>query len=330
MSGINFCDIIDMTEEEYDERFCDDVSKLAFERTIVCAQINSSEDFECIKRIYNWSMLRQHKNILSSCINKIVFNLKFSDSCIINEILCEIIVSKMLRYNSMVCEIIYQIQSYPINQFEHYIYLILNNYDLQKIFDNAHSEQRGRFNDYLRKYSLNVFEMVTTNGLELHLEEFLASKKNWASTDIIRHIINNIDTNNLSKRMLNVIYGSVVLLEIALSRSDAHFDLSMLNPLLLLKDIDKSKICVMATHGYDFKEIICESICNYKKNVIASSYETNAKSKYIAEILADINLDADSLNSILLSSISYAQCLNEEAKRNLIGDNTQHVQEYFD
>lgn len=312
-------DIIDMDEDRYNDL----VERTALNNIIpylTMSKCASERQCDWIKRIYRWSSKKEYSGIYENssvnyeCIRAMVSYLAskifstpkskafdFENVMIDDEIFEEILISKQIDNFLLAEYILVMIQSYPADKFEHYISLILEHHDLQKIFDDTN--QMIPF----CAYRLNTLNIIADSGIKLNFEELLIQCCRNLGTendliDKIYYAIDNLEINNLSNAALAAIYDSAWL-EIIIAKTDAGINFTPLGSIHLMTNIDKNKMDTLTKYGYDFKEMINHSTNNHVKERYIVDNEQSGRSKYLVELLEDMNFDEAVMKQMLRSAI---------------------------
>lgn len=313
-------DILNMSEHQYDDL----IEGRSLDKIIPYLTMDghiSDKQYDWLKSVRKWSSNKAYANINENsivnheCISTIIDHLssKMFDSTAIaedDEIFEEIIVSKKIGDYVLTRYVLEMVQSYPTDKFEHYMNLILEHYDLQKAFND--------FNQGLPlyTYSLATLNIIANGGVKIQFDELLtqccrghkeenscrAHKEENNLIDKIYYAIDNLDINNLSIHTLATIYNSDWL-EIIISKTNSGINFDPLDPVYIIGNINRNKMGILTKWGYDFQEMINNSIRNHAKDKYLIDNEKTDRSKYLIELLEDIDFDKATLKHILRATI---------------------------
>lgn len=313
-------DILDMDENQYDNLV---VEHLLHDMVPYLTKYvhTSDEQYNWVKNMYRWSskkeyaLAKDNDEINHQCIyiiitylSKKIFNVSNSKGgdIIDEEILEEIIVSKKVS-NFLLTDyiIIMMIQLYPPDKLEYYLCLILNHYNLQRVFADSHVCVKT----VLSEYSLHILNIIMSSGIKLNFEELLVQycRSKIDVTDKICFAIENLkpDGDNLSNCAIDAIFNSTWL-ETIMSKIDSRINFAALGSVYLMSHVNENTMKTLMKYGYDFKDMMQES-ANNKQN----SYQINSKktdqSKYLAKLLEETNFDKATLRQMLCDTIDYVR-----------------------
>lgn len=306
LESISSC-IRNMSESEY----CELMKQAPFRSKLATFLNDSSQNrYECVEKILDWNIGNSncdYRNILIICVNVIYYSLMDIER-IPNDMLEKIILLEniwdnckadpRLRIESIICDI----QSYPTCEFEYFFNLIFDNHDLQKTYDNPYMKYRWS------SYSLKLLQILTNFGIKINFQDILCSIC-WCTDnpiDKVHYVIDNLDAQTLSKKTLALIYKSnVSLFEIIISRTNAIIDFSLLDLPILLFGINSKRMNILVANGYNFEQIILDSTHNCQKSCTAIKHENRSQSKYLTNLVENMNLCDDTLRCIVNSLLIY-------------------------
>lgn len=311
--------ILDMCEDQYND-LVEQCSLNKIRSYLIMDQDGSRKQYDWIKNVYRWSSkkeyshIRENANINYDCVSTILgylssklfdaSQLKTCDitSIVDDEIFEEFIISKKLTGLLLTDWVFAMIHLYPADKFEHYCNLILEYYNLPKVFDDAFT------NPPFYEYSLDTLNIIVNAGVKLNFEELLiqccqCSTRNCDDlTDKIYYALDNLEINNLSCTTLAIVYSSPQL-ETIISKVDSEINFSLLGPIHLIGNMNRDKMNVLTKYGYDFKEMLGVSASGCMEHKYFVDDEKTDQSKYLGELLEDINFDNNALKQMLHAMI---------------------------
>lgn len=297
--------IFDMSEDQYDNMIERRSLNKIMPRLIMNEHV-SDKQYNWIKNAYRWSSKKEYSgsyenaNFHRLCISTIVDYLSSkmlapSKSFEDDEIFEEFIVLKKLNNSLLIERVFVMIHLYPADKFDHYWRLILEHYDLHKVFGSVSAKPP------FCQYSLDTLNIIVNCGVKLNFEELLTQccicTIENDLRDKIYYAIDNLEMDNLSVRTVAIIYNSVWL-ETIISRTDSKINFASWGSLHLLGTINREKVDALTKYGYDFKEML-----DVKTSTHAGSCEQTDRSAYLKEFLEDMNFDNAILKQILHRAI---------------------------